>query len=77
MTPASPRLEQVLSAAEQLPPDDRLRLIRHVAETLIPVQPTVPSRRLMYGEFNGPGMATEADFRVAEWQPSERELDGA
>ena len=76
MTPASPTLEQVLSAAEQLPPDDRLRLIRHVAETLILVQPAAPSRQLVYGEFAGPGMSTEADFRLAEWQPSERELDG-
>ena len=77
MTPASPTLEQILSAAEQLPPDDRLRLIRHIAQTLIPVQPDAPSRCLVYGEFAGPGMATEADFRVAEWQPSGRELDGA
>lgn len=76
MTRASPTLEQVLSAAEQLPPDDRLRLIRRVAETLLATQPTVPSRRLVYGEFAGPGMSTEEDFHLAEWRPSEREFGG-
>ena len=73
----SPTLDQVLTAAEQLPPDDRLRLIRQVAETLLSVHQVDSSRRLVHGEFAGAGTSTEKDFRHAEWRPSERELNGA
>ena len=69
-------LEQVTAEAEFLSPVDRLHLIKSVAEMLIsrPMHPS--SKQLVYGEFKGARLSTEEDFAVAEWRPSERELDG-
>jgi hypothetical protein len=69
-------LDTIIAQAKQLSPEDRLRLIQRVAETLLPGQPAVKPRQLVYGEFSGPNMSTEDDFAIAEWRPSDRELNG-
>lgn len=69
-------LERVIAEAEQLSPEDRLRLIQRVAETLLPAEQPARSRPLQFGEFNGEQMSSEEDFAIVEWRPSERELDG-
>ena len=76
MSSNSPTLEQVLAEAEQLPPDDRLRLISHVVATLILGESPGAPRQLVYGEFAGPGMSKEDDFLAAEWRPSDWEQHG-
>jgi len=69
-------LEQILLQVEKLSPEDRLQLIRRVTETLIPVvKPTRP-QRLVYGQFKGERMSTDEDFLLAEWRPTERDLNG-
>jgi len=75
---ASGRLspEEILAQVQSLPPDERLRLIKQVIDTLVPVETPTHHQPLIYGQFHGTGMSTDEDFRIAEWQPSEEELDG-
>lgn len=69
-------LEKIIAEAQTLPPSDQLRLIQRVAEMLIPaIQPT-PSQPLVYGQFRGKGMSTDEDFVIAEWRPTDRDLNG-
>ena len=76
MTTDTPTLEQIAAQAQQLSPDDRLRLIQRVAETLIPAVQIRPPQRLEYGKYKGERMSTEEDFLIAEWHPTDEELDG-
>jgi hypothetical protein len=70
----SSSLDKIIAQAEQLSPEDRLRLIQRVAETLLPAQKVVRPRRLVYGELSGPNLSTEDDFTTVEWRPSDREV---
>ena len=69
-------IEQIVAQTQRLSPDDRVRLIQRVAETLIPTVQKPAHRQLIYGEFRGENMSTEEDFLIAEWHPSDEELDG-
>ena len=69
-------VEKIVAEIRDLPPQERLRLIRSVVDTLLlPARP-VESRPLVYGEFRGSRMSDEDDFKIAEWRPHERELNG-
>ena len=70
-------LEYIITQVQQLSPDDRLRLIQRVAETLLPDAQIRPPQRLEYGKYKGERMSTEEDFLLAEWHPTEEELDGS
>jgi hypothetical protein len=74
---AQTNVEKIVAEIQDLSPQERLRLIRTVVDTLItPGRPAEP-RRLVYGEFRGGRMSTEDDFRIAEWRPHDREMNGA
>ena len=70
-------LERLVLQAQQLPPLDRLRLIQQVAETLIQSPSTRSPQRLVYGQFKGMRMSTDDDFVIAEWRPTQEDLNGA
>lgn len=70
-------LEEVIAQAQRLSPDDQLRLIKEIAERLISMTRAKQHRPLVYGEFKGDRMSTDEDFLIAEWHPSEKDLDGA
>ncbi len=70
-------LEEVIAQAQRLSPDDQLRLIKEIAERLISMTGAKQHRPLVYGEFKGDRMSTDEDFLIAEWHPSEKDLDGA
>lgn len=70
-------VEQVVQQVERLSPGERLRLIHHVIGTLIPDQTPVRSQPLRYGRFKSEHMSTDEDFILAEWRPTEQELDGS
>jgi hypothetical protein len=73
---AQTRVEKIVAEIQDLTPQERLKLIRIVVDTLIvPGRPT-ESRRLIYGEFRGGRMSTEDDFKIAEWHPQGREMNG-
>lgn len=70
-------LENILAEVQHLSPHDRLQLIKSVADMLVPDKSPIAPRPLAYGEFHGAVMSTEKDFRIAEWRPTERDLNGA
>ena len=74
---SSGQLQAVIQQAQKLSPAERLQLIKHLAESLTP-QPVAEPRYLIYGEFRNSSrpMSTEEDFKLAEWRPTEEELDG-
>ena len=71
-------LENILTQVKQLPPEDRLRLIQNIAQTLMPPAPVQP-RHIRFGEFGGneAAMSTLEDFSIAEWRPTDEQLDGS
>jgi hypothetical protein len=70
-------IEQLVQELQALPPEDRIRLIGRLADTLLPLSSAKPHRPLIYGEFNGLRLSCEEDFREAEWPPQEQDLDGS
>lgn len=73
---APTNVEKIVAEIQDLSPQERLRLIRTVVDTLIKPERAVESRRLIFGEFRGGRMLTEDDFRIAEWRPQDREMNG-
>jgi len=69
-------VERIVAEIQDLSPQERLRLIRIVVDTLITPGRGAESRRLTYGEFQGGRMSTEDDFKIAEWHPQDREMNG-
>lgn len=70
------RVERIVAEIQQFSPEDRLRLIKSVVDTLINLERPAESRRLTFGEFRGGRMSTEDDFKIAEWHPKDREMNG-
>ncbi len=80
---ASSQLQQIVKLSRELPADEQLELIRRVAEYLAQQsQAGTPSMRepqyLEYGKYRNSSMgrpSTEEDFKLAEWRPTEEELN--
>jgi hypothetical protein len=75
---AASGLQLVLKQAESLPFNDQLQLIKLLLERLRQKHETQTPRYMIYGEFrNSPRPeSTEEDFKLAEWHPTEEELNG-
>ena len=73
---AQTSVERIIAEIQDLSPQERLRLIRIVVDTLIVPERPAESRRLIFGEFRGGRMWTEDDFKIAEWRPQDREMNG-
>jgi hypothetical protein len=58
-------LAHVLQQARQLSPEDRVRLIQQIVETLVPAPPCPSGPGLVYGAFRGPNLSTEEDFGLS------------
>lgn len=69
-------VERIVAEIEGLSPQERLRLIRTVVDTLIAPGRPAESHPLVFGQFRGERMSTEDDFKIAEWRPQDRELNG-
>ncbi len=71
-------IESIVSQVRQLPFDERLKVIQRIAADLLQAPATHGQRRLVYGKYRrAPGeMSTEEDFEMAEWRPSEKDLNG-
>lgn len=77
---ATNQYQFVANQAEQLSPQEQLRLIQQLAARLSQreAKPSA-SRYLIYGEFRdmpGREFSTEEDFKLAEWHPTEEQLNG-
>jgi hypothetical protein len=68
-------LENILTQVHQLSPESRLRLIQRVTATLIPF-PQQESQPLQFGKYKGNRMSSLEDFAIAEWHPTDSELNG-
>jgi hypothetical protein len=75
---ATAQLELIFAQIKPLPMNDKLRLLQWVAEDLQPVVPAREPAGLIYGKYHDTGrrLSTEEDFKLAEWQPTEAELNG-
>lgn len=69
-------LEHIFAEVQTLSPDDKLRLVRQVIESLIPSANPAQPQYLVYGQFKDEHMSTDEDFVMAEWRPMEGELNG-
>ncbi len=69
-------LEKIIIQIRELSPEYRLRLIQRITETLIPSSVSPESKPLQFGKYKGNKMSTLEDFAVAEWRPTDKELNG-
>ena len=71
-------IESIVSQVRQLPFDERLRVIQRIAIDMLQAPPASQQHRLVYGKYRrAPDeMSTEEDFGLAEWRPSEKDLNG-
>jgi hypothetical protein len=72
-------VDKLFSEARHLSPEYRLRLIQRIIQTLVSSSPLQEPQPLRFGEFGGEeaSMSTLEDFTIAEWQPTDEELDGS
>jgi hypothetical protein len=71
-------VETIVSQVRQLPLADQLLLIQRVAEELRLETSPAGRKAMVYGKYRRAPeeMSTEEDFKLAEWRPSERDLNG-
>jgi len=72
-------VDKLFSQAKQLSPEYRLRLIQRIIQTLVEPSNLPESKPLSFGEFAGAenSMSKWDDFAIAEWHPTDEELDGS
>lgn len=71
-------IDTLLERIKLLPPEYRVQLMHGILETLVPAQSSEEDRIIQFGEFkdcDGP-MSSYEDYALAEWWPSERDLNG-
>ncbi len=76
---ATNELQLVIRQTQKLSFQEQLELIKYLAERLQPATTNAGPRYLEYGKYRqtpGRVMSTEEDFALAEWRPTEEELDG-
>jgi hypothetical protein len=71
-------VDRIFSEARHLPPEYRLRLVQRIIQTLVSPSAVQEPQPLRFGEFGGDetSMSTLEDFALAEWRPTDEELDG-
>ena len=70
-------MEKIIVLVRQLSPEYRLRLIQRITETLISSSELQPEPKpLQFGKYKGNRMSTLEDFTIAEWRPTDKELNG-
>ena len=52
-------------------------LVTRLLERALTPPPGRPSRPLLYGEFHGPRLSGEEDFRLAEWHLQDQDFNGS
>jgi len=68
-------VENIVLQVKQLPPEYRLRLIQRITETLMPAF-SHQAKPLQFGKYKSDKMSTLEDFAIAEWRPTDKDLDG-
>ncbi len=72
-------LDRIFSEARRLSPEYRLRLVQRIIQTLVSSPSIQEPQPLCFGEFGGDeaALSTWEDFAIAEWRPTDEELDGS
>jgi hypothetical protein len=75
---ATSQIELIMAQVRPLSWPDKLRLLQRLAEDLQPTSTSTEAQGLVYGKYRNTGrpMSTEEDFRLAEWHPTEAQLNG-
>ena len=75
---ATNQIDLIMTQVQQLPPSDQMQLLQRVMGLLTKSKAATPSRGLVYGKYrNSSGtMATEEDFKLAEWHLSDKDVNG-
>ncbi len=75
---ATSQLELIMAQVRPMSWPDKLRLLQWVAEDLQPAATSIEAQGLVYGKYRNTGkpMSTEEDFKLAEWHPTEAQLNG-
>ena len=71
-------VEKLFDEALQLSVEERLLLVQRVIDSLVVLPSTPLSQPLRYGQFANSTreLSKEQDFVIAEWHPTEQQLDG-
>ena len=75
---ATDQLQATIKQVQGLSREEQLQLIKYLTDRLAESQLKSEPRYLVYGEFSHSGtgrMSTEEDFKSAEWNPTEEELN--
>lgn len=76
---AMSELQIVLERAEKLSAREKAEIIKRLADSLtLQNEPAKDAQFLEYGKYRDyPGkLADEEDFKMAEWHPTDEELEG-
>ena len=68
-------IENIVLQVKQLAPEYRLRLIQQITETLIPSF-SYQSKPIQFGKYKNGKLSTLEDFELAEWHPTDKDLNG-
>jgi hypothetical protein len=71
-------IESIVTQIKRLSPEDQLRLIKRVTEMLNRGESGAERHRLTYGKYKDAAgrLSREEDFKIAEWHPTEKDLNG-
>ncbi len=69
-------ISAIKDQVKDLPPEQKIELIKFLADMLS--DKPQKSRMIEFGKYANSGrrMSTEEDFKIAEWHPSDEELNG-
>lgn len=71
-------IESIKQQSRKLLPNQKIELIKFLAESLAPQKSERQTQRLVFGKYQNSGrpLSTEDDFKIAEWNPGAAELNG-
>jgi len=75
---ATVEIDSIKQQSRKLLPNQKIELIRFLAESLVSGKSGQEPQYLVYGKYRNSGRkpSTEDDFKIAEWHPGEAELNG-
>lgn len=73
---ATKEIDIIKRRSKDLPQNQKVELIEFLTDLLAPKPQQV--KMIEYGKYANSGrrMSTEKDFQIAEWRPSDEELNG-
>jgi len=75
---ATVEIDTIKQQSRKLLPNQKLELIKFLVESLVSDKSGQTPQYLVFGKYRNSGRqtSTEEDFKIAEWHPTEAELNG-